>query len=68
MHFADVLATETAAYHLMQIAPEELSPTARATLFGCGRVIARQMRTGKVNRSPTSGLFRYEAIGQRTRD
>jgi hypothetical protein len=36
MNFAEVLATETAAYHLMQIAPEELSRTARGTLSGCG--------------------------------
>jgi hypothetical protein len=36
MNFAEVLATETAAYHLMQIAPEELFPAARGTLSGCG--------------------------------
>jgi hypothetical protein len=36
MNFAELLATETAAYHPMQIASEELSPTARGIFSGCG--------------------------------
>jgi hypothetical protein len=36
MNFAEVLARGGAVFHLMQIAPEELSPTARGTLSGYG--------------------------------
>jgi hypothetical protein len=36
MNYAEVLATGGAVFYLMQIAPEELSPTARATLSGYG--------------------------------
>jgi hypothetical protein len=48
MDFAEVLATGGAVFHLMQIAPEELSPTARGTLSGygpsdCGPDAHRQM-------------------------
>ena len=34
MNFAEVLAPGGAVFHLMQIAPEELSPTARGTFSG----------------------------------
>jgi hypothetical protein len=36
MNFAEVLATGEAVFHLMQIPPEELSPTARGTFSGYG--------------------------------
>jgi hypothetical protein len=47
INFAEVLATETAAYHLMQIAPERPFPDRTRDTFRLRRAIAGQMNTGK---------------------
>jgi hypothetical protein len=47
MNFAEVLAPETAAYHLMQIAPEELPRPYAGHFPAAARAIAGPMRTGK---------------------
>jgi hypothetical protein len=48
INFAEVLATETAAYDLMQIAPERTFPgRTRDTFRLWPRAIAGQMNTGK---------------------